>query len=113
MRKNLVAVFLLLSSTIACGQKKIDTVTLSNGKTIVIYDNKTWAYTNNEPKLLSKELTDTPRTNGTNNSGANNHSGGKSSSSSKSGYSSTCGAPTKKGGACQRKVSGGGRCWQH
>lgn len=27
--------------------------------------------------------------------------------------SSICGAPTKKGGACQRKVSGGGRCWQH
>lgn len=30
-----------------------------------------------------------------------------------SSYSSTCGAPTKKGGACRRKVSGGGRCWQH
>lgn len=27
--------------------------------------------------------------------------------------SSVCGAPTQKGGACQRKVSGGGRCWQH
>jgi len=27
--------------------------------------------------------------------------------------SGTCGAPTKKGGPCQRKVSGGGRCWQH
>ena len=31
-------------------------------------------------------------------------------SSSQSGY---CGAPTKKGGSCKRKVSGGGRCWQH
>lgn len=30
-----------------------------------------------------------------------------------SSYSSVCGARTKKGGYCQRKVSGGGRCWQH
>lgn len=28
-------------------------------------------------------------------------------------YSSTCGATTKKGGACRRVVKGGGRCWQH
>ncbi len=27
--------------------------------------------------------------------------------------SSLCGAPTQKGTPCQRKVSGGGRCWQH
>ena len=26
---------------------------------------------------------------------------------------SLCGAPTQKGTPCQRKVSGGGRCWQH
>lgn len=24
-----------------------------------------------------------------------------------------CGAPTKKGTACTRRVKGGGRCWQH
>ncbi|WP_346083823.1 hypothetical protein [Sphingobacterium ginsenosidimutans] len=36
----------------------------------------------------------------------------KSSGSSKP-VSSICGAPTQKGGSCQRKVSGGGRCWQH
>lgn len=30
-----------------------------------------------------------------------------------SSYSSLCGARTKKGGSCQRRVSGGGRCWQH
>lgn len=30
-----------------------------------------------------------------------------------SGYSSYCGARTKSGGSCRRKVSGGGRCWQH
>jgi len=24
-----------------------------------------------------------------------------------------CGALTKKGGSCQRRVKGGGRCWQH
>ena len=27
--------------------------------------------------------------------------------------SSICGAPTKDGTPCQRKVSGGGYCWQH
>lgn len=35
------------------------------------------------------------------------------SSSRSSSYSSTCGARTKKGGTCKRKVSGGGYCWQH
>lgn len=34
-------------------------------------------------------------------------------SRSRSSYSGLCGAPTKKGGSCQRRVSGGGRCWQH
>ena len=27
--------------------------------------------------------------------------------------SGVCGALTKKGGICQRRVKGGGRCWQH
>ncbi|MFA4976839.1 MAG: hypothetical protein WC589_04975 [Sphingobacterium sp.] len=36
----------------------------------------------------------------------------KSSGSTKP-VSGICGAPTQKGGPCQRKVSGGGRCWQH
>ena len=37
-----------------------------------------------------------------------------SSSSYKHSYSSgICGALTKKGGTCSRRVSGGGRCWQH
>ena len=30
-----------------------------------------------------------------------------------SSYSSTCGARTKSGGFCKRKVKGGGRCYQH
>lgn len=112
MKRNIVAFTLLLTSTLACGQKKIDTVTLSNGKTIIVYDNKTWAYTNSETKPGSNEMIDAPKTNGTNTSGTNNYTG-KGSSNNKGNSSSTCGAPTKKGGACQRKVSGGGRCWQH
>ena len=37
-----------------------------------------------------------------------------SSSSYRHSYSSgICGALTKKGGTCSRRVSGGGRCWQH
>lgn len=37
-----------------------------------------------------------------------------SSSSYRHSYSSgICGTLTKKGGTCSRRVSGGGRCWQH
>jgi hypothetical protein len=111
MKKNILVFFLLLSTTIACGQKKIETITLSNGKTIVIYDNKTWAYIYSEVKPGANGVSDTPKTTGTNTSGNSNNR--KSSSNSRTTYSSTCGAPTKKGGACQRRVSGGGRCWQH
>jgi len=32
---------------------------------------------------------------------------------SQQGTSSICGAATKSGGSCQRKVAGGGRCYQH
>ncbi|MBD1434937.1 hypothetical protein H8B06_19100 [Sphingobacterium sp. DN00404] len=35
------------------------------------------------------------------------------SSGSSRPVSGICGAPTQKGAPCQRKVSGGGRCWQH
>lgn len=35
------------------------------------------------------------------------------SSGSSKPISGICGAPTQKGGPCKRKVSGGGRCWQH
>lgn len=112
MKKNIVAVALLLSSLIACGQKKIDTVTLSSGKTIIIYDNKTWAYTNSPQKPVITEATGTTKTSSNNPQGTNSNYNGKGSSS-KASYSLVCGARTKKGGACQRKVSGGGRCWQH
>lgn len=37
----------------------------------------------------------------------------KTSSVKKSTGSTTCGARTKSGGYCKRKVAGGGRCWQH
>ncbi|AGA30953.1 hypothetical protein [Singulisphaera acidiphila] len=40
---------------------------------------------------------------------ATRSSSGMSSSSS----SGICGAPTKKGGSCQRRVAGGGYCYQH
>ncbi|MBD8389668.1 hypothetical protein [Dysgonomonas sp. BGC7] len=38
-----------------------------------------------------------------------NNSGGSGGSQT----SYTCGARTKDGGYCKRKVKGGGRCWQH
>lgn len=44
---------------------------------------------------------------------SSNNTTSRSSSSYKSSYSNLCGARTKKGGSCQRRVSGGGRCWQH
>lgn len=45
--------------------------------------------------------------------GSGTGSGSGSGSGSNTPSSSICGARTKKGGACQRKVAGGGRCWQH
>src|SRR5690606_28669742 len=38
---------------------------------------------------------------------------GTGSGGSTSRVSSVCGAKNKTGGYCKRKVSGGGRCWQH
>lgn len=112
MKKNIIVFALLLTSTFACGQKKMETVTLANGKTIIIYDNKTWAYSSTQTR--PQVPVDNSKTSNPNNAGSNNHYNNKSNGSeNKTSYSSTCGAPTKKGGACQRKVSGGGRCWQH
>lgn len=37
----------------------------------------------------------------------------RSSSASSSSYVGVCGAPTRRGGSCQRTVRGGGRCYQH
>lgn len=37
----------------------------------------------------------------------------RAASTSNRSFSSTCGARTKSGGYCRRKVKGGGRCYQH
>lgn len=47
------------------------------------------------------------------NSSSSNKRTSTNSSYQVSSYSSYCGARTKSGGSCRRKVSGGGRCWQH
>lgn len=113
MKKNIAVFILLLSLLFSCTQKKIDTVTLSNGRTIIIYDNQTWDYANSQTKLSSTVAIDSPKADSINailTTDNNNHS---TKSYSKPIRSSTCGAPTKKGGPCKRKVAGEGRCWQH
>jgi len=65
-----------------------------NKKKIKIFDNFTWEYKN---KLTSSKKTKT----------LNFYSENQFISSG------TCGALTKKGTSCRRKVKGGGRCWQH
>lgn len=45
--------------------------------------------------------------------GSSTSSPGSNGGSSSSQNVCPCGAPTKKGGSCQRMVKGCGRCWQH
>lgn len=48
-----------------------------------------------------------------NTSGSSNTTSSYSPSSTSRTYSTTCGARTQAGTPCKRKVSGGGRCYQH
>ncbi|WP_208810027.1 DUF3157 family protein [Riemerella anatipestifer] len=107
-------------------QKKIETLKLSDGNVVTLYDDNTWKY-----EITSEQVygfsSSAPKSSGssTNRNYSNSRSSSvktknkkqknsnRSSSYSSSSYSGYCGAPTKKGGPCSRRVSGGGRCWQH
>lgn len=117
--KKLILTLLLFVPLFISAQKVVETVKLSNGKSIVVYDDYSWKYrtetitksvtntTNAKQPLVSQPKTTTKTT-----------SNVKPKPTSTSTYKSTstssyCGARTKSGGYCKRKVAGGGRCWQH
>lgn len=105
--------FCIIYSITLFSQSKIDEVKLSNGKTIIVYSDNTWKYketSNSGIKPVYNSSTNNSQTKGANAASSKTKTTQTSSSASYSGY---CGAPTKKGGACKRRVSGGGRCWQH
>lgn len=113
MKKLLLLSCLIFSvSATLKAQEIVETVKLSNGKTVVLYDNQTWEYKKTLESISNIRNENTNSKNKRNLSSTPSKRIESSSSSYKSvtGY---CGAPTKKGGSCRRKVSGGGRCWQH
>ncbi|MDA3614669.1 hypothetical protein [Polluticaenibacter yanchengensis] len=81
---------------------------LIGNKMYTLYDNKTWTV----QEITAEPLEYEPSSSYGSGSGAktNYKSSGSSSSTT---VSTTCGAKNKTGGFCKRKVSGGGRCWQH
>lgn len=113
-----ITFLLLLLPYLSYSQKIIEIIKLSNGKNIIIRDNYTWEYTSNSTNktygITSSNKTSYNKTSSSkNSSNKRKKTNYKSTNYYKSSYSSYCGALTKSGGSCRRKVSGGGRCWQH
>lgn len=89
----------------ALAQKKIGEAKLPTGEYIVVFDDMTWMY-RDVNKSIRKTSLESNRT-------IQTVKPIYKPTESSNNYSSTCGARTKKGGACRRVVKGGGRCWQH
>ena len=127
--KRLLPAILMFCCCLPCLAQKqpvnaIDTTTLINGKTIVIYSNKTWKYIEQpktaqvkipffgnfqaENKPVEEKISNTLPAKAT-----------KSTSSylrptySSSTSSHQCHATTKKGTQCSRMAVNGYNCWQH
>lgn len=110
MKTLFVSLFVFVSnSVIISAQNKIEEVNLSNGKTIIIYSDKTWEYKENSQYSRNSSSNSAPTIKHKTKSTQYKSNSRKAVNS----YSTYCGAPTKKGGSCKRRVSGGGRCWQH
>ena len=92
--------------------KAIDTTTLTNGKTIVVYSNKTWKYIErpvvaaivNTYYSPSQEQSTDPVTT-TRSATRTTHTPATTSHQ--------CHATTQKGAQCRRMVINGYNCWQH
>ncbi|NSL86666.1 hypothetical protein ECE50_007485 [Chitinophaga sp. Mgbs1] len=80
-------------------------LTLTDGKKIVVFDNGTWIY--------ASEETDRVKGRGNKETAATEPVRQSFSGSNSSFSNGTCGHPTRKGGTCRRRVRGGGYCWQH
>ncbi|AZZ58011.1 hypothetical protein [Riemerella anatipestifer] len=123
MKTKLFLLAMFVIPLLGLSQKKVETVKLSSGRTVVLYNDNTWRYSDSNDRVYGFSSSTSKRSSGINRHHAkhalpktkskkhkkNHHSKTYSSYS----YSSYCGALTKKGGSCSRKVSGGGRCWQH
>lgn len=106
--KKITLLFCLLP-LMGCAQEIKEIVKLQNNQKVILYDDGTWKYA---PKGSSEiQSLTSPAQNQIKNT-RNNTSSSRTYSPSPS-YSGICGARTKKGGACKRRVSGGGTCWQH
>lgn len=135
MKQILGTLLLLLSFYSSYSQHRVcvDVINNQSGKFYILYSDSTWEATTkatfdvyNAVKSKSEIENKKPNNNATyyrstsNQSSTNNnsqktstYSNKKTSSSSYKPTSSICGARTKKGTPCQRRVVGGGYCYQH
>ena len=91
---------------------------VKKGKSILIYDNKTWEYNNKktatEAQILGfSQTVNKVSKNPSIKAKSKNKKRTKNNYSNSSTISGYCGHPTKSGGSCSRRVKGGGYCWQH
>lgn len=114
--KKIICVLLLLTSLITRGQELVEKVILQNGKVVLLYSDNSWRYAElgtNEGEMSAKNQKEAIDTTKSKNRFIGEETALKNTSYSSGSYSSICGARNKKGGYCKRKVSGGGRCYQH
>ncbi|KGN70145.1 hypothetical protein [Porphyromonas sp. COT-239 OH1446] len=84
-------------------QTPVDTLKTSDGKKVVLMSDQTWHFVGERTKSQKERIK--PQKTKKNKTYRRDNQQYSSSS--------YCGAPTKKGGACRRRVRGGGYCWQH
>lgn len=128
MRTILTFLFIALNFTYAQHKKCLIVTKSIDGQFFALYSDSTWSVINesvyNSHNIVTNKVkfnTPTPtKSNSINSpigqSSARNRSSNSNNSTDKSNYSrgsSLCGARTKKGSPCQRRVAGGGYCWQH
>ena len=131
MKLILFTLVLILSYNTSHSQHKVcvDVIKNDAGKYYILYSDSTWDITtkstydvynivksDNSDKTVSKKsvsLNSKPVQSSTTKTSKITTTGTKSRTSVRSTTSSICGARTKKGGSCQRRVVGGGYCYQH
>lgn len=101
----LTCLLCLFVSGFVNAQTPVDTVVNSNGKRVVLMSDNTWHFVGEKTWIKNTNIRK-----GKSSARKTSLSSSSSTSYSSSGY---CGARTKKGGSCRRKVRGGGYCWQH
>lgn len=88
-----------------------------SGKKVVLYTNGTWSYAPEEtPRVKKNRLKKRAPKRATESEVGAFYQAPVTPvihSETGSSFSGICGAPTRKGGACRRRVKGGGHCWQH